>query len=227
MTEQLYSPPQEPFLEILYKDLHLLVINKPSGLLSVPGRLPEKKDSVQSRAQSLHPEAMTVHRLDMETSGLIIMAMNPEAHRELSRQFQERETGKTYLARVYGHTDNASGEIDLPLRCDWPNRPKQMVDHELGKSAQTNWRVLEYGRDETLVELTPITGRSHQLRVHMLELGHPILGDRLYGSEASRSAAPHLQLHAAKLELSHPDTGEPLSFEAPCPFMPPLADPVV
>ncbi|RED53772.1 ribosomal large subunit pseudouridine synthase A [Aestuariispira insulae] len=216
--EPIYSPPQTPFLEILHQDEHMLAINKQSGLLSVPGRLPEKKDSIQLRAQSLHPTALTVHRLDMETSGVIVMALGEEMHRALSRLFQDRETQKTYLARVGGTINQQEGTIDLPLRCDWPNRPRQIVDHDLGKPAQTHWRVLNCGPDETLVELTPVTGRSHQLRVHMLSLGHPILGDSLYAPDELKKKVPHLQLHAHRLSFIHPATGKRIAFTAPCPF---------
>ena len=216
--EPAYNPPLDPFLEVIYKDDHLLALNKQSGLLSVPGRLAEKKDSIQSRAQSLHPAALTVHRLDMETSGVILMALSQDVHRALSRMFQDRKTDKTYLARVGGLLAEDQGSVDLPLRCDWPKRPRQMVDHELGKAALTHWRVIERRRGETLVKLTPVTGRSHQLRVHMLSLGHPILGDSLYACDELHAAAPHLQLHASTLGLVHPVTGEDLLLKAPCPF---------
>lgn len=165
---------------ILYQDEHIMVVNKPSGLLSVPGRLDEHKDSVMTRIQRDFPQAESVHRLDMATSGVIVVALNKAAERELKRQFREREPKKQYIARVWGHPQPAEGTVDLPLICDWPNRPKQKVCYETGKAAQTEYEVLEYAEDNTArVRLKPITGRSHQLRVHMLALGHPILATAL------------------------------------------------
>jgi tRNA pseudouridine32 synthase/23S rRNA pseudouridine746 synthase len=213
-----YSPPLTPYLDIVYQDDHLLVLNKPSGLLTVPGKAPEHKDSLQLRAQRVFPTSTIVHRLDMATSGLLIMAMNKEAHRHLSRQFETRKTQKRYIARVYGQLLENQGLVDLPLICDWPNRPKQMVDHQRGKPAQTHWQVIQSDVDETLVELTPITGRSHQLRVHMLSLGHPILGDRLYAHENALKGATRLQLHAQMHALTHPDSQERMMFQCCCPF---------
>ena len=181
MVMEPYNPPQDPWLVVLYQDEHIMVVNKPSGLLSVPGRLDEHKDSVMTRIQRDYPQAESVHRLDMATSGVII---------ELKRQFREREPKKQYVARVWGHPAQAEGLVDLPLICDWPNRPKQKVCYETGKAAQTEYEVLEYASDNTArVLLKPITGRSHQLRVHMLALGHPILGDRCTGAGATPAAA--------------------------------------
>ena len=150
----------------------------------------------------------------MATSGILCLAMNKAAHRHLSMQFQERETAKRYIARVYGQLETETGSVDLPLICDWPNRPKQMVDHDNGKPSLTHFKVLEREVQATRVELTPITGRSHQLRVHMLSLGHPILGDRLYAHKDALAAAPRLQLHAQMLQLKHPVTEQVLTFEA-------------
>ena len=209
-----YGPPQAP-LEIIHKDEHLLVLNKPSGLLSVPGKGPEVQDSLELRAKADFPEALLVHRLDMDTSGVFVMALNKETQRNLGLQFERRKTAKTYIARVHGSPEDNEGLIDLPLRCDWPNRPLQMVCYEHGREAQTGWKVLERGEDSTLVELNPITGRSHQLRVHMLELGHPILGDCFYAPEEVFQAAPRLLLHAQSLEIHHPDGGDRVRFEAP------------
>ena len=219
----IYQPPMTPYIEIVYQDNDIVVLNKSSGLLSVPGRLPEHKDCLQNRVQRVLPTATIVHRLDMATSGLIIMALNKPAHVAISRQFEQRKTQKSYIARVFGHIENQQGSVDLPLICDWPNRPKQKVDHENGKQSLTHYQVLAYSgvssEDEsTLVELTPITGRSHQLRVHMLALGHPILGDRLYAHEQALTVSPRLQLHAKTLSLTHPVTDEVLRFMAPCPF---------
>ncbi|MBL4941296.1 MAG: bifunctional tRNA pseudouridine(32) synthase/23S rRNA pseudouridine(746) synthase RluA [Colwellia sp.] len=229
----IYQPPMTPYLNIIFQDEDIIVLDKSSGLLSVPGRLPEHQDCLQNRVQRVLPTATIVHRLDMATSGLIIMALNKPAHVAISRQFEQRKTKKCYIARVFGHVKEQQGSIDLPLICDWPNRPKQKVDYENGKQSLTHYQVLAYsdvnsennhsvngssGEQSTLVELTPITGRSHQLRVHMLALGHPILGDRLYAHEQALTVSPRLQLHARNLSLAHPVTGELLTFNAPCPF---------
>ena len=214
----IYQPPMSPYLEIIYQDNDLVVLNKSSGLLSVPGRLPEHQDCLQNRVNRVLPAATIVHRLDMATSGIILMALNKPAHVAISRQFEKRQTKKRYIARVYGQVKEQQGSIDLPLICDWPNRPKQMVDHQHGKKALTHYQVLSYDDNSTLVELTPITGRSHQLRVHMLALGHPILGDRLYAHDEALTISPRLQLHAQMLAVSHPVTEQALTFTAPCPF---------
>tara|TARA_R110001583_G_scaffold26092_4_gene94197 strand:- start:11402 stop:12115 length:714 start_codon:yes stop_codon:yes gene_type:complete len=229
----IYQPPMSPYLDIVFQDEDIVVLNKSSGLLSVPGRLPEHQDCLQNRVQRVLPTATIVHRLDMATSGIIIMALNKPAHVTISRQFEQRKTKKSYIARVFGHVKEHEGSVDLPLICDWPNRPKQKVDHENGKQSLTHYKVLSYSEltsgkdnsesvnpasDSTLVELTPVTGRSHQLRVHMLALGHPILGDRLYAHEQALTVSPRLQLHAQHLSLAHPVTGELLTFDAPCPF---------
>ncbi|MFT5675016.1 MAG: tRNA pseudouridine32 synthase/23S rRNA pseudouridine746 synthase, partial [Paraglaciecola sp.] len=168
--------------------------------------------------QRVLPTATIVHRLDMATSGLLVMAMNKAAHRHISKQFELRQTSKSYVAEVYGQIEQESGEIDLPLICDWPNRPKQMVDHSRGKSAQTHWQVLSRQETSTRVELTPITGRSHQLRVHMLSIGHPILGDRLYAHEQALSMSSRLLLHAQSLSFKHPQLGHIMTFNCPALF---------
>ena len=214
----IYQPPMSPYLDIIYQDEDLVVLNKNSGLLSVPGRLPEHQDCLQHRVQRVLPTATIVHRLDMATSGIIILALNKAAHIAISRQFEQRQTKKRYFARVYGHINNEEGSVDLPLICDWPNRPKQKVCHEQGKKSLTHYRVVNYLNDSTLVELTPITGRSHQLRVHMLSLGHPILGDRLYAHKQALAVSNRLQLHAQMLTVNQPSTGETLEFTSPCPF---------
>ncbi len=213
-----YDPPMDPQFDVLYQDDSLIVLNKPSGLLSVPGRDPVHHDSLSNRVARVYPTVQVVHRLDMATSGVIVMALHPKAHRELSRQFRERETAKCYYAWVYGNPKQGAGSIDLPLCCDWPNRPRHMVSHEHGKAALTHWRCLRRLGDRSLIKLTPITGRSHQLRVHMLSIGHPILGDNLYAEGEALHMAPHLQLHAAELEFRHPRTKEWLTFSAPAPF---------
>lgn len=198
---------------VLFQDEHIMVVNKPSGLLSVPGRAPENKDSVMTRIQADFPAAESVHRLDMATSGVIIVALTKAAERELKRQFREREPKKTYIARVWGHLMQDEGLIDLPLICDWPNRPKQKVCYETGKSAQTEYLVLSRDDDgSTRVKLSPITGRSHQLRVHMLAMGHPILGDGFYAHPEAKAMAPRLQLHALELRITHPEFGTPMHF---------------
>ena len=206
MVMEPYNPPMDPWLVILYQDEHIMVVNKPSGLLSVPGRLEEHKDSVMTRIQRDYPQAESVHRLDMATSGVIVVALNKAAERELKRQF-------------WGHPAQAEGLVDLPLICDWPNRPKQKVCHETGKAAQTEYEVLEYAPDNTArVLLKPITGRSHQLRVHMLAMGHPILGDRFYAPPEALALAPRLQLHAQTLTITHPAFGNAMTFKAPVDF---------
>ncbi|MDX1738823.1 MAG: pseudouridine synthase, partial [Alphaproteobacteria bacterium] len=178
-----YNPPPHVSHDILYQDDSYIVLNKPAGLLSVPGRLPENKDSLASRVQQTLPEARIVHRLDMDTSGIIALALTAEAHRHLSKQFEQKTTKKTYVALIYGAPEHKAGCVDLPLRCDWPNRPLQMVDHELGKSAQTDYEIISQQENICRVLLHPITGRSHQLRVHMKELGTPIIGDPFYATE--------------------------------------------
>lgn len=212
-----------PYLDIIYQDDDIVVLNKASGILSVPGRLPEHQDCLQNRVQRVLPTATVVHRLDMATSGIMIMALNKPAHVAISRQFEQRKTQKSYLARVWGLVEQSEGSVDLPLISDWPNRPKQKVDHENGKKSLTHYRVLSYKNttDEqvsTFLELTPITGRSHQLRVHMLALGHPILGDKLYAPKDALIMRNRLQLHALTLSLFHPSSEQAITFNAPCPF---------
>ncbi len=224
MTGQLpsidYLPPPDTGLDILFQDPYLLVLNKPSGLLSVPGRGADKQDSLAWRVQQQYPEALTVHRLDMETSGLIVMARNAEVHRQMSQIFEQRKVNKRYVAIVDGLIGQPEGNIDLPLITDWPNRPRQKIDHNHGKPAQTRYRVLSQERElhTTRVELQPVTGRSHQLRVHMLALGHAILGDRLYGNSTAQDKAERLLLHAGELVFQHPVSQEPLRFTLDAPF---------
>lgn len=214
-----YNPPLEPWLHILYQDDHIMMVNKPSGLLSVPGRLDEHKDSVMARIQRDFPQAESVHRLDMATSGVIVVALTKAAERELKRQFREREPAKAYVARVWGHPQPQKGMVDLPLICDWPNRPKQKVCFETGKPAQTEYQVLEYLDDNSArLMLKPITGRSHQLRVHMLALGHPILGDGFYAPPEAKAMASRLLLHAESLTITHPKFGNSMSFRQPADF---------
>jgi tRNA pseudouridine32 synthase/23S rRNA pseudouridine746 synthase len=214
-----YNPPDDPWLLILYQDEHIVVVNKPSGLLSVPGRAPENKDSVMTRIQVDYPAAQSVHRLDMATSGVMVVALTKAAERELKRQFREREPKKSYIARVWSHLVQDQGLIDLPLICDWPNRPKQKVCYETGKSAQTEYRVLSRDADGTTrVNLSPITGRSHQLRVHMLAMGHPILGDGFYAHPEAKAMASRLQLHAQELCITHPELETLMHFKCETTF---------
>ncbi|MEE4014494.1 pseudouridine synthase [Roseibium sp. FZY0029] len=213
-----YAPPLEPFLTVLHADDDLLVVDKPSGLLSVPGKAAEHADCIESRAQERYADARIVHRLDMDTSGVMVLARNPAAHRHLGLQFERRKTLKTYIADIWGSPPVDEGEIDLPLICDWPNRPKQMVSFEHGKPALTRWQVLERKAMTTRVRLFPHTGRSHQLRVHMLALGHPIAGDRFYAEGEALVASPRLALHAETLELHHPAHGGRICFRSEVPF---------
>ncbi|HIF9482861.1 TPA: bifunctional tRNA pseudouridine(32) synthase/23S rRNA pseudouridine(746) synthase RluA [Photobacterium damselae] len=215
-----YNPPQDPWLDVLHLDRDIIAVNKPSGLLSVPGRDPAHYDSIYSRVLRDHPKSQIVHRLDMTTSGLIVLAINKNAERHLKAQFRERQTHKVYYARVWGHLEQQQGSVDLPLICDWPNRPKQKVCYEEGKPSLTHYEVVRYEENATLVRLLPVTGRSHQLRVHMMAIGHPILGDRFYAHDEAREMAPRLQLHAAELTFAHPYTEEPMHIFAPCDFYP-------
>ena len=207
---------------LLYIDDTLLVLNKPSGLLAVPGRGEDKQDCLSSRVQRNYPDALIVHRLDMATSGLMLMARGIVMQRALSRLFERREVHKRYLAVVQGHLaqppgSNDWGLIDLPIAADWPRRPLRIIDAEHGKPSQTRWRAAAFdaATNSTRVELEPVTGRSHQLRVHLLALGHPILGDTLYAPEAVQAKAPRLLLHACALRVVHPVSGSGLSFESP------------
>ncbi len=211
-----YAPPDGP-LTILHHDHELLLVDKPSGLLSVPGKGAHLADCLITRVQNVFPDALLVHRLDRDTSGVMVFALTRHAQRHLGLQFEKKQMKKTYVARVWGHVAEKTGTVDLPLIVDWPNRPLQMVDHENGKSAQTDWRVLRYGDVETRLRLFPKTGRSHQLRVHMREIGHPILGDPFYATGEALNA-PRLMLHAESLRLRHPDGGKGLTFKAKCEF---------
>ncbi len=213
-----YAPPLTPYLDILYQDDALVVFNKPSGLLSVPGKAAEHKDSLEYRARLVWPGVRVVHRLDMATSGIMVMALTANSQRELNWQFQQRSTKKHYIARVAGNVIADVGSIDLPLICDWPNRPKQKVCYQHGKASLTHYQVLQRDSSGSRLKLIPVTGRSHQLRVHLQWLGHPILGDKFYASEQQKDAVSRLQLHAEQLTLQHPQTKQPLHFVCPCPF---------
>ena len=214
----LYRPPLEPWLSVLHCDDDLLVLDKPSGLLSVAGKPAEHQDCLEARAKARFPEARLVHRLDRETSGIMVMAMNAKAQRHLGLQFERRTLAKSYVARVWGQVEGESGRIDLPLATDAEARPKQKVDMENGRQAITGWRVIGRERNATRLLLQPLTGRSHQIRVHLVSLGHPILGDSFYATGEALAAADRLQLHAETLSLRHPTGGRHCSFTQPCPF---------
>lgn len=213
-------------LAIVHVDDDILVLDKPAGLLAVPGRGADKQDCLSARAQAMFPDALVVHRLDMATSGLMVMARGAEAQRRLSRSFREREAFKRYLAVVAGtlhnpQPDNGWNVIDLPIAVDWPNRPRSIVHHGLGRPSLTRWRLdgdAAHDGCTTRVQLEPVTGRSHQLRVHLLAIGHPIVGDALYAPPAVQAMAPRLLLHACTLALPHPKSGRWLRFDSPPPF---------
>ena len=212
--------PVQADVRVLHTDASLLVLNKPSGLLSVPGRGADKQDCVATRMQALHADALIVHRLDMASSGLMLLARGAAAQRCLSIAFAQREVSKRYIAVVAGLVLADIAEIDLPLLTDWPNRPLQKVDHHAGKPSLTRYRVLSRNRSSNTsrVELEPVTGRTHQLRVHLLAIGHPIVGDALYAPAAVREGAGRLLLHATSLSLAHPVTGSMLQFSSDAPF---------
>jgi tRNA pseudouridine32 synthase/23S rRNA pseudouridine746 synthase len=212
-----YAPPDEP-PRVLFHDHHILVADKPAGLLSVPGKGDHLADCLITRLQRIFPDTLLVHRLDLDTSGVMVFALTKHAQRFLSMEFEQRRTKKVYLARLWGHLEPREGTADMPLAVDWPNRPRQKVDRESGRAAVTHWRVVRHDPDGTTrVRLYPVTGRSHQLRVHMAELGHPILGDPLYATGAAR-AYPRLMLHAESLKIRHPEAGKGMTFTSSAPF---------
>lgn len=214
--DETYAPPQSP-LSILHEDAEVLLVDKPAGLLSVPGKGPHLADCLLARVQAVFADALLVHRLDRDTSGVMIFALTPHAQRHLGLQFEKRMTRKTYVARVWGVPSEKTGTVDLPLIVDWPNRPRQMVCHETGKSAQTEWRVLKDDGETARVRLHPRTGRSHQLRVHMLALGHPILGDPFYATGPACDYA-RLMLHSEELRFKHPQGGRSMKVRSTAPF---------
>jgi tRNA pseudouridine32 synthase / 23S rRNA pseudouridine746 synthase len=223
-------------LALAHVDAHCIVAVKPAGLLSVPGLGEQGHACLSAQVQATFADALVVHRLDMSTSGLMLFARGAEAQRTLSRAFAAREVAKRYVAVVHGRVIAMQGEIDLPLIADWPNRPKQKVDANFGKPSLTRYRVLDVdaehdaehdakhdaGRDArhdaTRLELEPVTGRAHQLRVHLLAIGHPILGDALYAPPEVVARADRLLLHACALRFAHPSTGEPIALESTAPF---------
>jgi tRNA pseudouridine32 synthase/23S rRNA pseudouridine746 synthase len=216
----IYSPPAYSPPRVLYEDDYLLAIDKPTGLLSVPGRGANKQDCLSARVQQVFPEARVVHRLDMETSGLLLFARAEKTQRLLGQLFQSRNISKTYTAVVHGKPQTESGLIDVPLIADWPNRPMQKVDFEQGKPSQTRYQLLSYNAasDQSRLQLEPVTGRSHQLRVHLRYIGHSIVGDVLYGNPAMESQADRLMLHASSLDFLHPHTGASLTISCPASF---------
>lgn len=213
-------------LSLVFEDPHMLVFDKPAGLLAVPGRGPENQDCLSARAQAQFPDALIVHRLDMATSGLIVMARGIEAQRRLSMSFEKRRVYKRYVAVVAGELANPQpgngwSSIDLPLIVDWLARPRSKVDYDIGKPSLTRWRLADQPAGlagATRLDLEPVTGRSHQLRVHLMAIGHPIVGDPLYASEAQEAMAPRLLLHAQAIEIPHPVSDTVVRFETPCPF---------
>lgn len=219
----IYNPPLEPRLDILYHDEDIIVVNKPSTILSVPGKKPEHFDSILSRVRELHPSAHAVHRLDYGTSGVLVVGLHTKAVSEMGKQFQNHLTQKRYIAWVSGIVTE-SGSVDLPLCTDYENRPYQKVDFEQGRPALTEYEPLytDPEHNRTLLRLLPKTGRSHQLRVHCREIGHPIFGDHLYAPDDVYHAVPHLYLHAYYLKFYHPLTREEMIFTAPAPFPVPL-----
>lgn len=213
----LYAPPLSA-TDFIHVDDGLVAINKPSGLLSVPGRGDNKTDCAVARVQTAFPDALTVHRLDMATSGLLLFARGKAMQRALSGLFERGEIAKRYIADVWGVPEPSAGEIRLPLVTDWPRRPLQKVDWDIGKPSTTRYQTLASSGNSSRLQLTPLTGRSHQLRVHLAEIGHPILGDEFYAHPDALAARPRLALHAASLRFVHPGTGDALALDSPCPF---------
>jgi len=212
-----YAPPRGP-IPIVHEDDDLLVVDKPDGLLTVPGRGEHLADCLLARLQAMRPEVLLCHRLDRDTSGIMVFALTKAAQRAMGRAFETRKVAKRYAARVWGEVAEARGTIDLPLIVDWENRPRQHVNHETGKPSVTDWQRLAVEGGTSRMRLKPRTGRSHQLRVHMAEIGHPILGDPFYADGAARTDHDRLMLHAEGLKFAHPVTGKVLRLEVPCPF---------
>lgn len=211
-------PHSQAPIRIVYEDRDLLLVDKPHHLLSVPGRHPLNHDSLIRRLQPRYPDVQAVHRLDLDTSGLMVVPKRRESLSELGRQFQRRQIEKEYTAIVWGEMEDDWGEIELPIATDWPNRPKQMICEERGKHALTRFEVLNRGDNRSLVKLMPVTGRSHQLRIHMQSLGHPIIGCDMYAHPEALEASDRLLLHATRLKLCVPSTGNWLSAFSPIPF---------
>lgn len=212
-----YNPPLEPYVTIIHQDADLLVLDKPSGLLHVPGKDPALWDCLAYRVCQSFPAASVIHRLDKDTSGVVLMALNKKAHAFIAMQFEQRTTQKSYVARVWGQVAGEHGHIDMPLASDRENKPRHRVDAQHGRPAQTDWQVISREENATRLRLTPHTGRTHQLRVHMMAIGHPILGDEFYATGDALAAAPRLQLHAESLSFQHPN-GQMMHIRIPCPF---------
>ncbi|HEY1598075.1 MAG TPA: RluA family pseudouridine synthase [Pirellulales bacterium] len=204
--------------QVVYQDKHLLVLDKPSGMLAVPGRGPELQDCLSARVQVASPGALIVHRLDRDTSGLLVMALDNDAQRELSRQFAARTVEKQYTAVVFGCPESAAGTIELPMRKDFDRPPRHKIAPLDGRPAITCWQLIERRADHSRLDVRPVTGRSHQIRLHLATLGHPILGDNLYAHVEALAMSPRLLLHAVQLSLTHPATSERMTWTAPCPF---------
>lgn len=213
----IYNPPLEPYISIIHRDADILVLDKPSGLLSVPGRHPALQDSLATRVQQKFPQALMINRLDKDTSGLVLMSLNRKAHAKIAAQFEARTIEKHYISVVWGRVEGAEGLIDLPLAIDPDNKPRHRVDFESGKEAQTHWSVIDYSENTTRLQLRPLTGRTHQLRVHMKAFGHVMLGDEFYADGLALKAADRLLLHAEGLVFQHPDGCE-VKFTSPCLF---------
>jgi tRNA pseudouridine32 synthase/23S rRNA pseudouridine746 synthase len=209
--------PVAPFT-IIYQDDQLLALDKPSGLLAVPGRGPDLQDCLSARVRQQFPTAAIVHRLDRDTSGVMLMALDAESHRHLGRQFEERTVAKRYIAVVFGVPTENEGTIDLPMRKDFDRPPRHCIDLEQGRSAITGWRVVERSNDRARLTVVPLTGRSHQIRLHLATIGNPILGDNLYAHAAAHQMATRLMLHAEMLSIEHPLMGKRLELTSPCPF---------
>jgi tRNA pseudouridine32 synthase/23S rRNA pseudouridine746 synthase len=213
-----YNPPTDPWIDIVHEEADFVVVNKPSGLLSVPGKDPALADSLQRRAEARWPAAGMIHRLDKDTSGVMVIALNKRAHAKIAMQFEKRTSEKSYVARLWGPLEADEGLVDLPIAVDWENKPRQKIDFERGREARTEWRVIAREDGITRVRLKPLTGRTHQLRLHMMTLGHPVLGDPFYATGEALAAADRLQLHAEELSFAHPTTGERVRFVIPTPF---------
>lgn len=203
---------------VLYQDKQLLVLDKPSGLLAVPGRGADLQDCLSARVQAAFPSALVVHRLDRDTSGLMVMALHADAQRSLSRQFADRSADKRYVAVVFGCPIASEGVVDLPLRKDFDRPPRHRIDPIEGRPASTSWQLIERFADRSRLAVRPLTGRSHQIRIHLATLGHPILGDNLYAHREALAMAPRLLLHAERLSLDHPASGQRMTWNAECPF---------
>lgn len=212
-----YHPPTDPWLTVVHADADIVVLDKPSGLLSVPGKDPALADCLEARVKDRWPTAAMAHRLDKDTSGVLVMCLNKKALGHVGQEFEQRRAKKSYVARVWGDVPGDEGRIELPLATDWENKPRQRVDWERGRMSVTEWRVEGRENGVTRVRLNPLTGRTHQLRVHMLELGHPILGDPFYATGEALAAADRLQLHAEELAFNHPQ-GQWVNFRVPTPF---------